>query len=225
MILHLVTDRCRLASGTGAVSCDACLLSQVRYAVSAGIDVIQVRERDLDGRALAGLVRAILAATTASRTRVVVNERVDVALATGADGVHLRGDSLATASVRAAVPPRFLIGRSVHSEDDAASAGPADYVIAGTVWATPSKPDGHAVIGPEGLARIVQVSRVPVLAIGGVDPVRVPALASAGAAGVAAIGTWMGDPGPCRAIPLGPRVQAFREAGLAANMRTFPLTG
>lgn len=225
MILHLVTDRRRLAPVSDVPSWGACLLAQVRYAVSAGIDVIQVRERDLDGRELARLVREIVAATRGSRTRVVVNERVDVALATGADGVHLRGDSLATPHVRVSAPPGFLIGRSVHSDGEAAGAGPVDYLIAGTVWTTPSKPEGHAVIGPEGLARIVQASRVPVLAIGGVDPGRVAALAGAGAVGLAAIGTWMGESGPCRSIPLVARVQAYREAGLAANMRTFPLTG
>lgn len=224
MILHLVTDRRRLAPESDARSWLACLLSQVRYAVAAGIDLIQVRERDLDGRELAGLVREVVAATRGSRTRVVVNERLDVAMAAGAHGVHLRGDSLATPRVRASSPSGFLIGRSVHSVDEVATAGPVDYLIAGTVWATPSKPEGHALLGPDGLARIVQASNVPVLAIGGVDPGRVPALALAGAAGVAAIGSWMGEAGFCRAIPLVERVQAFREAGVAANMRTFPLT-
>ena len=78
MILHLVTDRRRLAPESDARSWLACLLSQVRYAVAAGIDLIQVRERDLDGRELAGLVREVVAATRGSRTRVVVNERLDV---------------------------------------------------------------------------------------------------------------------------------------------------
>lgn len=225
MILHLVTDRLRLAPGTSDADALECLLRQVAYAVAAGVDVIQLRERDLDGRTAVDLARRAVAAARGSGTRVVVNERLDVALASRADGVHLRGDSLGAERVRALAPPGFLVGRSVHTAEEAAAAGPVDYLIAGTVWATPSKPAGHPLLGVDGLARIVRSTPVPVLAIGGIDVGRMPALARVGAAGIAAIGTWIGEAGPCAANPLDGRVQAYRAAGQAANMRTFPHRG
>lgn len=225
MILHLVTDRQRLAPGAGPSAMQDCLLQQITCAASAGIDVVQIRERDLDARTLADLVRRAVALTRGSTTRVVVNERFDVALAAGADGVHLRGDSLSAERVRPLAPPGFLIGRSVHTAAGAASSGPVDYLVAGTVWASASKPAGHPLLGVDGLALVVQAAVVPVLAIGGVELAHVPALAQAGAAGVAAIGTWVGDEGTCRAIPLEGRVQAYRAAGRTANMRTFPHRG
>lgn len=224
MILHLVTDRRRLAPGADDAAVLECVVRQVEQAVRAGIDVVQLRERDLDTGALADLARRAVALARGSRTRVVVNDRLDVALAVGADGVHLRGASLSADRVRELAPSGFLVGRSVHTAEDAASAGPVDYVIAGTVWASASKPDGHPLLGLEGLRLIVQSSAVPVLAIGGVEAGTVAALAAVGAAGVAAIGTWLGKRGDCRAIPLGEHVQAFREAGRAANMKTFPHT-
>ena len=218
MMLHLVTDRRRLSPSADEAAATAALLEQAGYAVAAGIDVIQVREHDLEGRQLAQLTARLVALTRGSRTRVVVNDRLDVALATGADGVHLRGDSFDAARLRPCVPPGFLVGRSVHSPADARAAGPVDYLIAGTVWATSSKPDGHPLLGPEGLAAVVAASAAPVLAIGGVRPDRADRVVIAGAVGVAAIGIWMGGASGCRAIPLHDSVQAFRKAFETANM-------
>jgi len=191
---------------------------QARYAVEAGVDVLQIRERDLEAGELARLCADILALAHGRRTRIIVNERVDVALACGAHGVHLRGDSMPPAAVRNLAPPGFLIGRSVHSPEEAvAAAGAVDYLIAGTVWATTSKPGlaGSSLLGPEGLSRIVQTVRVPVLAIGGVSVDRVAEVWKRGAAGVAAIGLFMGAHRPgegpsCRAVPL---TEAVRAAG------------
>lgn len=224
MILHLVTDRRRLAPGAGVEAGLACLLEQARAAAAAGVDVIQVRERDLDGRTLTALVRQIVAATRGSRTRVVVNDRLDVSLASGADGVHLRGDSFEAHDVRPCVPPGFLIGRSVHSVAEARESGPVDYLVAGTLWPTPSKPERHPLLGLDGLRAVVTSAAVPVLAIGGVGLDGVASLASTGAAGLAGIGIWMADAGNCRAIPLDDRVRAFHAAGEAANMGTHPQT-
>lgn len=219
MILQLVTDRRRLAPGASDEQAETCLLEQATVAAAAGVDLIQVRERDLSGRALASLVRTLLQVTRGSRTRVVVNERLDIALATGADGVHLRSDSMSAAAVRCLAPAGFVIGRSVHTEVEAADAGPVDYLIAGAVWPTASKPDGHPTLGIHGLNRIVLAAAVPVLAIGGVQRESVVQLREAGAAGLAAIGLWMGDEGACRVIPLDALVQAFHDASDAANMR------
>jgi thiamine-phosphate diphosphorylase len=109
---------------------------------------------------------------------VVVNDRLDVALAAGAHGVHLRGDSAPTWRVRAAVPRGFLIGRSVHAVDearDAAGGGAVDYVIFGTVFATDSKPAGP-VAGVDRLAAVCAAVPVPVLAVGGVTIERLGAI-------------------------------------------------
>jgi thiamine-phosphate pyrophosphorylase len=185
----------------------------VRQAVDAGIDLVQVRERDLTTADLADLVRDLLRLRRGTRTRIVVNDRVDVAVACGADGAHLRGDSMSADAVRRIAPPGFLVGRSVHSVDEARTAGPVDYLIAGTMFATASKAAG-VLLGADGLTSVVEAVRVPVLAIGGVSIDHVPAVAATGAAGVAAIGLFIGSDaesgGPCRAVPLGARVDAIR---------------
>jgi thiamine-phosphate pyrophosphorylase len=145
---------------------------------------------------------------------VLVNDRLDVALACGADGVHLRADSMSAAAARRLAPPPFLLGRSVHSVDEAATAGDVDYLLAGTVWATRSKPHGHPCLGLTGLEAIVRSTSVPVVAIGGVTIDRARAARAVGAAGVAAIGLFMAaheSGGPrCGAIALREVVAAAR---------------
>jgi thiamine-phosphate pyrophosphorylase len=187
----LVTDRNRLAPDRPFDASRKQLVEQARWASSSGIDLIQVRERDLPAAPLARLVEDLLAVCHGSGTRVVVNDRADVALACGADGVHLRHDSVAAESVRAIAPPGFIIGRSVHGVDEAASAGPVDYLIAGTVFPTASKPGAGSTIGVDGLTRIVHAVTVPVLGIGGISAESLDAIAAAGAAGVAGIGLFI----------------------------------
>jgi thiamine-phosphate pyrophosphorylase len=187
----------------------------VRHAVDAGVDYVQIRERDLEAATLVDLVLEVVAAAHGSATRVLVNDRLDVALACGAAGVHLRGDSVPPDAVRRIVPASFVVGVSVHSLAEAVAAAPSvDYIVAGTVWPTPSKPSA-ATIGPEGLSRITAAVRVPVLAIGGVTLDRLAETARAGAAGAAAIGLFMsasaGRDG-CHARPLRGVVAAARAA-------------
>jgi thiamine-phosphate pyrophosphorylase len=188
----LVTDRRRLVPGA-ADEADArrCLLSQARLAVAAGVDLIQVRERDLEAAALAALVSELLAITRRTATRIVVNDRLDVALAVGADGVHLRADSIPIGDARRLAPAGFLIGRSVHGVAEAAAAGGADYLIAGTVFPSRSKAAPHRLLGIDGLRAIVSSTPAPVLAIGGITPDRLDAVAATAAAGIAAIGVFM----------------------------------
>jgi thiamine-phosphate diphosphorylase len=137
---------------------------------------------------------------------VVVNDRLDVALTCGADGVHLRSDSIAVAAARRLAPAPFVIGRSVHGIDEVAAARGADYLIAGTVFPSASKPGGHPLLGVEGLRAIAREATVPVLAIGGVTAERLDEAAAAGASGIAAIGLFMrsGEAGTddCRAYAL-----------------------
>jgi thiamine-phosphate diphosphorylase len=180
MMLCLVTDRRRRPP-----------IDQAREAAAAGIDLIHIRERDLEARELSELVIGVVAATRGSSTRVVVNDRVDVAIACGADGVHLREDSIPAIRVREAVPEGFLIGCSVHGPAGAAMlARGSDYIVAGTVFPTTSKPALTELLGLEGLSAVVNAVQAPVLAIGGMSLDRVSEAAAAGAGGVAAIGLF-----------------------------------
>jgi thiamine-phosphate pyrophosphorylase len=159
-------------------------------AARAGVDLIQIRERDLDDRALVTLVRATVAAVRGTPARVIVNDRTDVALAAGAAGVHLRADSVPAPRVRAIAGPGFLVGRSVHDEEEAAAVdaeGGCDYLIFGTVFPTSGKPSGHQTAGLAALGRVCARVSAPVLAIGGMSIARAPDVARAGAAGLAAI--------------------------------------
>jgi thiamine-phosphate pyrophosphorylase len=192
LTICLVTDSRRLA-GAGAADSERrrCLVAQARLAVAAGVDLIQVRERDLEAAALAGGVSDLLTVTRGTATRIVVNDRLDVALACGADGVHLRADSMTIAAARRLAPLGFLVGRSVHAASEAAEASDADYLIAGTVFPSPSKDLGHRLLGVDGLRAVVLASAAPVLAIGGVSLDHLDAVAATGAAGIAAIGLFM----------------------------------
>ena len=163
-MICLVTDRRRLlavgrADADGPDPWRACLAVQVRHAVAAGVDLIHLRERDLEAGALASLVTQLLAITAGSSTRLVVSDRVDIALACGADGVHLRGDSIPAAAARRLAPDGFLVGRSVHSRSEALAAADADYLIAGTVFASPSKPGLVTLLGTNGLRAITRAVR------------------------------------------------------------------
>jgi thiamine-phosphate diphosphorylase len=132
----------------------------------------------------------MLSALGGTATRVVVNDRLDVALASGAAGVHLREVSVPVSRVRVVAPAGFLVGRSVHRPEDAASWD-ADYVVFGTVFPSRSKAADEAIAGLDGLQRALTGSRVPVLAIGGIGRAELGAVAKAGAAGVAAIDLFL----------------------------------
>jgi thiamine-phosphate pyrophosphorylase len=193
-ILCLVTDRRRLAA---RLSCTLegvgdYLIAQVGAAAEAGVDIVHIREADLPAAALAALTRRIVARLGGTATRVVVSDRVDVALVTGADGVHLKAASIAPSQARALAPPGWLIGASVH---DRAGVRPgADYLIAGTVRATASKPEGTPLLGFDGLHEIARaVLPVPVLGIGGLSADDIRALRRAGAAGLAGIDVFLPD--------------------------------
>jgi thiamine-phosphate pyrophosphorylase len=215
-IFCLITDRRRLCATCDADATRRCLLAQVQEAVASGIDLVQIRERDISSEALADLVSAAAAIARGSATKIIVNDRVDVAVTAGADGVHLRADSVSVSAARRLVPDGFLIGRSVHDAAEAASAAAdADYLIAGTVFPTASKPgavDAAGLLGAAGLADVVRAVRQPVLAIGGMTLDRLPEVAGSGAAGIAAIGLFLGENRgtPCRAGPFRAIVEAAR---------------
>ncbi|MFN7979394.1 MAG: thiamine phosphate synthase [Vicinamibacterales bacterium] len=189
--LCLVTDRRRLARACDASVDDASslLVAQARAAGAAGIGTIQLRERDLDGDALYALAAAIRA-VIGPETTLLVNDRADVAAAVRA-GVHLRESSMPAARVRMAFPALRPLWRAVHDEAGVAAAGAVDALVAGTVQATASKPDGGARLGPDGLRAIVHAATAPVYAIGGLAATDWPWLAPLGVHGVAAIGTFL----------------------------------
>jgi thiamine-phosphate pyrophosphorylase len=175
-------------------------LLRVETAAAAGVDWIQIREKDLSGRDCGLLTREALQRAAKSRagnatpTRILVNDRLDVALSEGAGGVHLSENSLplpeAKRLVRAqALSQDFLIGVSCHSLEAARSAasGGADYLFFGPIFSTPSK---AAFGAPQGLERFAEVCRavsIPVLAIGGITLANASACLAAGASGIAAI--------------------------------------
>jgi thiamine-phosphate pyrophosphorylase len=168
----------------------------VRWAAAlarAGVDLLQIRERGLDDGRYASLMRQVVAATRGRNTAVLVNDRLDIALASGADGVHLPASGLPPKHVRPLVPAGFVVGRSVHEPGEAVAIerdGGADYLVFGTVFPSASKPPDHPVSGVAGLRRACEAVRVPVLAIGGITLERAREAAAAGAAGVAAIGLF-----------------------------------
>lgn len=184
----LVTAGHRLAPGVSVAERIARLERQAREAFAAGVDAVQIREEDLDAGALLDLAGAI-----AALGRVIVTDRADVAVAAGASGVHLKSAGPEGARVRAILPAHMTLSRAVHGAGEAARAGAGgalDWVLAGTAFASVSKP-GRAPLGAAGLRAIVQASSVPAVAIGGVTPENAHELLAAGAAGVAGIGLFL----------------------------------
>ncbi len=165
----------------------------VAAAVRGGVRMVQVREKDLPPRAFLDLVRAVQRAASEAaggegRVRVFVNERLDVALAAGAQGVHLGASTIPVAAARL-IAQRLVIGYSAHALDEALEAerDGADFVAFGPVFETASP---GAKAPPRGLARLSEVSRalrIPVFAIGGITAARAPGAIAAGAAGVAVV--------------------------------------
>ena len=166
------------------------ILRSVEAAVDAQVPLFQIREKTLSGRALYELTTRAVAITRGSDTRLLVNDRSDIARAAGADGVHLTAQSLPTAVVRETYGPDFLIGVSTHSLDEAraAQAGGADFVVFGPVFETESKREFGE---PQGISKLAEVTRelrdFPVVAIGGITLDNVRACFEVGARGVAAI--------------------------------------
>jgi thiamine-phosphate pyrophosphorylase len=197
-ILCYVTERKSLAPAPGGGDPAGALLARIEQAARCGVDWIQLREKDLEGRALFDLTARAIAVSAAARSaekraRIVVNDRLDVAWAAGAAGVHLGEKSLPVDEVvrgrKGNGRGDFLVGASCHSLEGAiqAAAAGADYIFFGPVFATPSK----ARFGvPQGLQKLGEASRavsIPVLAIGGITQEKAGACLEAGAAGIAAI--------------------------------------
>jgi thiamine-phosphate pyrophosphorylase len=223
MLLCLVTDRRRLGAALSLAEgewIDA-LRTQVSAAAKAGVDYIQVREPDLEAGELTDLVRLLVRSTSSTRARVLVNDRVDVALAAGASGVQLKERSILPDEVRKIAPSGFVIGCSIHGVAAVALRKSADFLIAGTVMPTASKREVD-YLDQDGLSRIVEAAAgQPVLGIGGLDLSSIPLLASAGASGMAAVGAFIPEAtGGDVAETVQKRVAALRFALESASPRT-----
>lgn len=180
-----ITDRRTLPANCG-------LLDVIARNLAAGIEWIQIREKDLCARDLLDLTQRVVDLPNPAGTKILVNTRVDVALAAGAAGAHLPAGSPAPRQWRPHTPPGFLIGVSCHTLDEvrAAEAEGADYVIFGPVFAPRSKVSDLEPRGIEGLAQAARAVRIPLLALGGITAANMQDCIQAGAAGVAAISLY-----------------------------------
>ncbi len=169
------------------------VLDVVRAALRGGAPAIQLRAKEAGGREAAELAAALLAETRAAGALLFVNDRVDVALAAGADGAHVGQDDLPVAAVRRIVPPGFLVGVSAETPELAlrAERDGADYVGVGPVRPTASKDDAGEAVGLARVAEVVAAVRIPVVGIGGIHAGNAADVLRAGAAGVAVISAVM----------------------------------
>ena len=192
-LLYLITDRHLIG--------DRPLTEVAAAALRGGIRAIQLREKDLSSRDLLRHATDLIPLTRSAGAVLLINDRIDVALAVGADGVHLRTDSLPTRIVRRVLGPGKLIGVSTHSLADvrrAAEEG-ADFVTFGPVFATPSKARYGLPLGLDALAEACRRSPIPVYALGGMEGDRIASALAAGARGVAIISAIMSKRDVCSA--------------------------
>ncbi|MDI3317618.1 MAG: thiamine phosphate synthase [Bacillota bacterium] len=197
LAVYVITDREQAERQGGRKLLDVC-----RAALEAGAGTLQLRGKGWSGRELYELGLALRRLTEEAGALFLVDDRVDVAQAVRADGVHVGQDDLPARVARAILGPGAIVGVSAATPEEArrAEADGADYVGAGSVWPTGSKADAGAPIGLEGLRAVVAATRLPVVAIGGVDAGRAREARAAGAAGVAVISAVMAAPDPARAV-------------------------
>lgn len=180
--------------------------------LEVGVDVVQLRDKDLEARPLLALAAVVRRRTEEFGALFVVNDRVDLALAAGADGVHVGQQDLPVEEARRQIGPGRLLGLSTHTREEvlAAAATTVDYIAVGPVFATPTKP-GRPAVGPELVSFAAGRSAVPFFAIGGIDRGSLPAVLAAGARRVAVVRALTDAPDP--ATVARELAGALREAG------------
>ena len=196
MRLYAVTDRAWVGRQT--------LPEQVEAALKGGATCVQLREKELDGTALLEEAKVLAALCRRYGVPLIINDNVEVALASGADGVHVGQDDLTVEQVRRLAGDRLIVGVSAHSVEQAlaAHAGGADYLGVGAVFATATKSDAH-VLPRETLAEICRAVDIPVVAIGGIGEDNLLQLAGTGVDGAALVSAIFSAPdieGQCRKL-------------------------
>ena len=212
--LYVLADR--RAAGERA------LIDVVRAAVRGGATAIQLREKTASTRALIELGRALLEVTRPAGVPLIVNDRVDVALAIHADGVHVGQDDMPAPIARRLLGPDWILGVSAGTVAEAQQAerDGADYLGTGDVYGTPTKADAGVPIGVAGLAEVARAVSIPVVAIGGIQPDNAAAAIAAGAAGVAVISAVIGAADPeAAARRLIETIKRLRPNGRPSNVK------
>ena len=186
--LYLLTDRHHTLQRP--------LSSVLTQAVEAGVRMVQIREKDLGTRDLISLSRRLLPLVKQHQGTVLLNDRIDLVIALGADGVHLRSDSLPVSVARRLLGPGHLIGISTHSVEEAriAEGEGADLIVLGPIFDTPSKRSYGPPLGVQILHEACRTIRLPIFAIGGITATRIPEVLSSGAYGVAVISSILQSP-------------------------------
>lgn len=198
----LVTDRQRFPAPQPGEALGRLEAQVIEEILARGIEAVQLREKDLEGGLLLGRALRIREMCNAYGARLIVNGRVDVAVAAAADGVHLPAGGLSVAAARELLPSGTFVGCSVHRREELVRARGADYVIFGPIFETPSKPGYGPAQGPAGLAALVADAAIPVLGIGGIVPENAASVIAAGAAGIAMMGAPLADPACLDALEL-----------------------
>lgn len=191
--LYLITDRHQ--------SGDRPLAEVVRRALEGGVKAVQLREKDLSTAALYRLAEELRRLTEEFGARLIINDRLDIALATGADGVHIGANSLPVAAVRRLIGKGKIIGYSAHGLDEAlrAQAEGADFVTFSPLYPTPSKAAYGEPCGVKKLADAAAALNIPVIALGGISPANITEALSADIQGVAVISAVLAASDPCGA--------------------------
>jgi thiamine-phosphate pyrophosphorylase len=208
--LYLVTDP---ALGRGRP-----LLEIVAAAVRGGVTLVQLRDKQADGRALLAEARALVELLTPLGVALIVNDRVDVAVAAGAAGCHVGQSDLPAAAARALLGPDALLGVSLDAVEQAVDIDPVmvDYVAHGPFATTATKADAGGAVGGEGIARVRALSRLPLVAIGGLDAGNLGPAITAGADGIAVVSAIMAAPDPAAASrELATAIAAARTGAVA----------
>ncbi|MEQ6917744.1 thiamine phosphate synthase [Halomonas aquatica] len=188
--LYLITDR--------GLCAEHGLVETVVAAVRGGVTLVQLRDKHASDAELVDQARRLKAALTGTGVALIINDRLEVALAAGADGLHIGQDDGDVAEARAALGPQAILGLSVQTHDQLACIDPSalDYLGLGPVFATPSKHDHAEPLGFEGLAALAAASPLPSVAIGGLKAEHLAATWGAGAEGLAVISAICGTPDP-----------------------------
>lgn len=191
--------RCLITDGTAPRN-RAAWLAHLDAWIAAGVELVQIREPDLTPRQLAETAREVLRLPNPHGTKILINDRADVAIACGAHGVHLKDGSVAPELF---ARPGFLVSVALHDPADAENPRGADFIILAPIFAPLSKKKARPALGTEAITARRQVSAIPILALGGITPANARLCIEAGAAGIAGISCFSGLPGGCaRSSPL-----------------------